>query len=117
MSIVRMIVTTVPPGMGNQAERNWKEKCAPLMIKQPGCLSERMLRSKDNPGEYISCGVGQRGEYSRVPEKRGSPGDQAAQHEHHGCKGGGEGIRHSSLMRSQRSRSAMQSRLIGNKRT
>ena len=54
MSIVRMIVTTVPAGMGNQAERNWKEKCAPLMIKQPGCLSERMLRSKDNPGEYIS---------------------------------------------------------------
>jgi heme-degrading monooxygenase HmoA len=54
MSIVRMIVTTVPPSMGNQAERNWKEKCAPLMIKQPGCLSERMLRSKHNPGEYIS---------------------------------------------------------------
>jgi hypothetical protein len=53
MSIVRMIVTTVPAGMGSQAERNWKEKCAPLMIKQPGCLSERMLRSKDNLGEYI----------------------------------------------------------------
>jgi len=28
MSIVRMIVTTVPAGMGNQADRNWKEKCA-----------------------------------------------------------------------------------------
>jgi heme-degrading monooxygenase HmoA len=54
MSIVRMIVTTVPPGMGSQAERNWKEKCAPLMIKQPGCLSERMLRCIENPGEYIS---------------------------------------------------------------
>lgn len=54
MSIVRMIITTVPPGMGSQVERNWKEKCAPLMIKQPGCLSERMLRCKDNPGEYIS---------------------------------------------------------------
>jgi heme-degrading monooxygenase HmoA len=26
------------------------------MIKQPGCLSERMLRCKDNPGEYISYG-------------------------------------------------------------
>jgi hypothetical protein len=37
MPIVRMIVTTVPPGMGSQAERNWKEKCATLMIKQPGC--------------------------------------------------------------------------------
>ena len=31
MSIVRMIVTTVPAGMGSQAERNWKEKCAPLI--------------------------------------------------------------------------------------
>jgi heme-degrading monooxygenase HmoA len=54
MPIVRMIVTTVPAGMGSQAERNWKEKCAPLMIKQPGCLLERMLRSKDNSGQYIS---------------------------------------------------------------
>ena len=25
MPIIRMIVTTVPPGMGNQAVRNWKE--------------------------------------------------------------------------------------------
>jgi heme-degrading monooxygenase HmoA len=49
-----MIITTVPAGMGDQAERNWKEECAPLMIKQPGCLSERLLRSKDIPGEYIS---------------------------------------------------------------
>ncbi len=54
MPIVRMIVTTVPPNMGTQAERNWKEKCAPLMVKQPGCMLERMLRSKDNLGEYIS---------------------------------------------------------------
>jgi heme-degrading monooxygenase HmoA len=54
MSIVRMIITTVPPAMGAQAERNWKEKCAPLMTRQPGCLLERMLRCKDNPGEYIS---------------------------------------------------------------
>jgi heme-degrading monooxygenase HmoA len=54
MSIIRMIVTTVPPGMGGQAERNWKEKCAPLMIKQLGCLSEHLLRSRDNPAEYIS---------------------------------------------------------------
>src|SRR5665811_2063965 len=44
--------------------------------------------------------MGQRGEYSHVPEKRRSPGDQAAQHEHHGRKGGGEGIRCSSLIRS-----------------
>jgi heme-degrading monooxygenase HmoA len=54
MSIIRMIITTVPPGMGKQAERNWKEKCAQLMIRQPGCLSECLLRCKDNPEEYIS---------------------------------------------------------------
>ena len=54
MAIIRMIVTTVPPGMGNQAECNWKEKCAPLIIQQRACLSEHMLRSRDNPEEYIS---------------------------------------------------------------
>jgi heme-degrading monooxygenase HmoA len=54
MAIIRMIVTTVPTGMGSQAERNWKEKCAPLMIQQRGCLSEHMLRSRNNPEEYIS---------------------------------------------------------------
>lgn len=54
MPIVRMIFTTVPPGLGSQAERNWREKCAPLMVKQRGCLLERLLRSKDNPGEYVS---------------------------------------------------------------
>lgn len=54
MSIIRLITTTVPRGMGKQAERNWKEKCAPLMIRQPGCLSERLLRNKDKPDEYIS---------------------------------------------------------------
>ena len=54
MSIIRMIVTIVPAAQASQAERNWKEKCAPLMIKQPGCLSERMLRSKEILGEYIS---------------------------------------------------------------
>jgi heme-degrading monooxygenase HmoA len=25
------------------------------MVKQRGCLLERLLRSKDNPGEYLSC--------------------------------------------------------------
>jgi heme-degrading monooxygenase HmoA len=54
MSIIRMIITTVPPGMGKQAERNWKEQCVHLMIRQPGCLSEKLLRCKDNPEEYIS---------------------------------------------------------------
>jgi quinol monooxygenase YgiN len=36
-----------------EAERIWKNKCAPLMIQQPGCLSEELLKCIDAPGEYI----------------------------------------------------------------
>ena len=54
MSIIRLIITTVPQEYGSQAERNWKEFCAPIMIRQPGCLSEKMLRGENTPGEYIS---------------------------------------------------------------
>ncbi len=54
MSIIRLIITTVPPECGDRAERNWKEFCAPIMIRQPGCLSEKMLRCETTPGEYIS---------------------------------------------------------------
>jgi heme-degrading monooxygenase HmoA len=54
MSIIRLIITTVPPEYGDRAERNWKEFCAPIMIRQPGCLSEKMLRCETAPGEYIS---------------------------------------------------------------
>jgi heme-degrading monooxygenase HmoA len=54
MSIIRMIYTTFPAEFAAQAERNWKEKCAPIMIRQPGCISEQLLRCRDNPGEYIS---------------------------------------------------------------
>ena len=42
------------PEFAAQAEINWKEKCAPIMIRQPGCLSEKMLRCETAPGEYIS---------------------------------------------------------------
>lgn len=54
MSIIRLIITTVPTDYAGQAERNWKETCAPIMIRQPGCLSEKMLRCETTPGEYIS---------------------------------------------------------------
>jgi heme-degrading monooxygenase HmoA len=54
MSIIRLIITTVPPDQADQAERNWKEFCAPIMIRQSGCLSEKMLRCETTPGEYIS---------------------------------------------------------------
>lgn len=54
MPIVRMIYVKVDPQACAEAERVWKEECAPLMIKQPGCLSEKLLKCVDQPGEYIS---------------------------------------------------------------
>jgi heme-degrading monooxygenase HmoA len=54
MSIVRLIFVTVDPGQSADAERIWKMDCAPLMIRQPGCLSEKLLKCVDSPGEYIS---------------------------------------------------------------
>jgi quinol monooxygenase YgiN len=49
-----MIVVTVPKDKAAEAERIWKTECAPVMIQQPGCLSEQFLRSLDHPGEFIS---------------------------------------------------------------
>ena len=52
--ITRMILVTVPKDKVAEAERMWKQECAPLMIKSAGCKSEEFLRNKDNPGEMIS---------------------------------------------------------------
>jgi hypothetical protein len=54
MSIIRLIFVNVSPDQAEQAERIWKDHCAPLMIRQQGCLSEQLLRCTDNPGEMIS---------------------------------------------------------------
>lgn len=54
MPIVRLIHVKVAPQACDEAERIWKEECAPLMIKQPGCLSEELLKCLDARGEYIS---------------------------------------------------------------
>lgn len=55
--ITRMIVVSVPKEKAAEAERLWKEECAPLMIKQRGCLSEQFLRGRENPGEFISLSM------------------------------------------------------------
>jgi quinol monooxygenase YgiN len=52
--ITRMIYVNVPPEKAGEAVRLWKEDCAPLMIKQPGCVSEEFLRGRENIGEFIS---------------------------------------------------------------
>ena len=54
MPIARLIYITVDPDDAQEAMRVWKEDCAPLMISSPGCLSEELQRSTDNPGELIS---------------------------------------------------------------
>jgi len=52
--ITRMIFVNVPADKAGEAVKLWKEECAPLMIKQPGCLSEEFLRGRENSGEFIS---------------------------------------------------------------
>ncbi|HEY6367136.1 MAG TPA: antibiotic biosynthesis monooxygenase family protein [Candidatus Binatia bacterium] len=52
--ITRMIFVNVPREKAAEAERMWKQECAPLMIQQPGCLSEQFLRGREDPGEFIS---------------------------------------------------------------
>jgi heme-degrading monooxygenase HmoA len=52
--ITRMIFVAVPKEKIAEAERMWKQECAPLMIKTPGCVSEEFLRNRENPGEMIS---------------------------------------------------------------
>ena len=52
--ITRMILVSVPQEKAAEAERMWKQECAPLMIKQEGCVSEEFLRGRENPSEFIS---------------------------------------------------------------
>jgi heme-degrading monooxygenase HmoA len=54
MSIIRLIHIKVKLSEAAQAEGIWKKDCAPLMIKQKGCLSEKLLKCEDAAGEYIS---------------------------------------------------------------
>jgi heme-degrading monooxygenase HmoA len=49
-----MILVNVPRDKAAEAERMWKQECAPLMIKQEGCVSEEFLRGRENPSEFIS---------------------------------------------------------------
>jgi len=53
MSIIRLIHIQLDPSENEKAERVWKTECAPLMIQQQGCTSEKLLRSKAGD-EFIS---------------------------------------------------------------
>src|SRR5262245_27986492 len=53
MSIMRLIFITIDPSDTERAMQVWKKECAPLMIQQKGCMSERLLRSRE-AHEFIS---------------------------------------------------------------
>ena len=54
MAIVRLIYVTDKNDQVKQGVDLWKNHCAPLMIKEPGCLCEKLLECVDAPGEFIS---------------------------------------------------------------
>jgi heme-degrading monooxygenase HmoA len=53
MSIVRLIHITLDSSEAENAVRVWKTECAPLMIQQKRCISEKLLRCRD-AHEFIS---------------------------------------------------------------
>jgi quinol monooxygenase YgiN len=75
--ITRMIIVTVPNDKAAEAERLWKEECAPLMIKQAGCLSEEFLRGREKPGEFISLSTWEN--QQAIDKYRTSPAHQQIQ--------------------------------------
>jgi len=53
MSIIRLIHIKIDPSETENAVRVWKTECAPLMIRQKGCISEKLLRCRE-AHEFIS---------------------------------------------------------------
>ena len=53
MSIIRLLHIKIDPSEQQKAEQIWKTECAPLMIRQQGCISEKLLRLQSG-GEFIS---------------------------------------------------------------
>jgi len=47
MSIIRLIHIKIDASELENAMKVWKTECAPLMIAQPGCISEKLLRCRD----------------------------------------------------------------------
>ena len=65
--ITRMILVSVPKERAAEAERLWKQECAPLMIKQPGCLSEQFLTGSRESGRvHFSEHLGRPGRHRQV---------------------------------------------------
>ena len=86
MPIVRLIYVTVKSGQEKQAVDLWKNHCAPLMIQQPGCLSEQLLECVDAPGEFIS--YSEWDSQSSIDKYRASPAHAEIQKHARGLQGG-----------------------------
>jgi heme-degrading monooxygenase HmoA len=86
MAIVRLIYVTVKAGQGKQAVELWKNHCAPLMIKQPGCLSEKLLECVDVPDEFIS--YSEWDSQTNIDKYRASPAHAEIQKHARGLQGG-----------------------------
>jgi heme-degrading monooxygenase HmoA len=52
--IARLIYVKVARDQIEEALDDWKNVCAPIMISQPGCLSEELLACNEQPDEFIS---------------------------------------------------------------
>lgn len=53
MSIIRLIHIKLDPAAMDTALQVWKTECAPLMIQQKGCISEKLLHCR-HAAELIS---------------------------------------------------------------
>ena len=47
MSVIRLIHIVINSSEVEKALQVWKKECAPLMIRQKGCMSEKLLRCRD----------------------------------------------------------------------
>ncbi len=90
MPIARLIYVTVKPEQTAEAERTWKQQCAPLMIQQPGCISEELLKCIDAPGEYISYSEWE--DQAAIDRYLASPAHDDIRRHTRGLQGGGRPV-------------------------
>ena len=92
MSIIRLIHIRIDPSETENAVLVWKAECAPLMIQQNGCMSEKLLRCKDSR-IHLLFGMGIRGRDRGLSQERGAQGDRAPRPRAQRREGGGQALR------------------------
>jgi hypothetical protein len=91
MSIIRLIHIKIDPSEIEKATRIWKTECASLMIRQKGCVSEKLLRCRDAPEFVFGVGFGRRDR--GLSQQRRPQGDRAAHARTERGEGGGQALR------------------------